>query len=226
MDRIPEPELMEDHEQAAAYANADFSQPHNGFIRQFRKRFPGIAVRGQVLDLGCGPGDIAIRFARAFPACTVHGVDGSEAMLEEGDKRLAREPDVARRIQLIYGLLPDAGLPQAHYEVIISNSLLHHLIDSRVLWSSIKRYGKQGTLVFIMDLMRPETQEQARELVRRHAAEEPEILQHDFHHSLLAAYTPDEVRLQLREAGLDGMHQQVISDRHWIVWGKLAITIS
>ena len=68
--RVPEPELMSAEEQARAYAGADFEEPHGNFIRLLQERLPGLPERGTALDLGCGPGDIGIRFARAFPAGT------------------------------------------------------------------------------------------------------------------------------------------------------------
>lgn len=69
MERFPEPELMEERQQACAYAAADFSEPHNRFIELFQEAFPGLGIEGYALDLGCGPGDIAMRFARANTAC-------------------------------------------------------------------------------------------------------------------------------------------------------------
>ena len=39
MERIPEPELMDDPEQARAYASADFSEPHQAFVERFTQRF-------------------------------------------------------------------------------------------------------------------------------------------------------------------------------------------
>ena len=39
--RTPEPEVMEEEEQCAAYANADFSEANESFIAQWRNRFPG-----------------------------------------------------------------------------------------------------------------------------------------------------------------------------------------
>src|SRR5438067_7095019 len=102
MERIVEPELMEDEAQAMAYAGADFEQPHSHFIKLFRESFPGLDVSGSVIDLGCGPGDIAIRFARSFPRCVVHGVDGSSAMLRAGERLLERAgADVRGRVRLI-----------------------------------------------------------------------------------------------------------------------------
>src|SRR4051794_10165880 len=100
---------MEDEAQALAYAGADFEQPHSHFIQLFRESFPGLEVTGNVIDLGCGPGDIAIRFARAFPRSVVHGVDGASAMLLAGDHLLEKTPaDVRERIRLIQGMLPGA----------------------------------------------------------------------------------------------------------------------
>ncbi len=67
---------MESPAQAEAYARADFSAPHQRFVELFNEKFPNLDPRGTVLDLGCGPGDIALRFAQAHPHCTVHGLDG------------------------------------------------------------------------------------------------------------------------------------------------------
>jgi hypothetical protein len=43
----------------------------------------------------------------------------------------------------------------------------------------------------------------------------------DFFHSLLAAYRTGEVRGQPRRASLGGLACDAVSDRHWIVWGRL-----
>lgn len=220
MKRIPEPELMNGAEQAAAYAFADFEEPHARFIEVFRETFPNEKIKGTVLDLGCGPGDITIRFVRAFPGCTVHGVDGAVAMLDHGRRRLERE-DLVGRVDLIEAYLPGAALPQDRYDAVISNSLLHHLHDPMVLWDTVKKYAKLDAPVFIMDLLRPSSREQALALVDEYASNEPDILRHDFLHSLLAAYRVDEVNGQLRAAGLDGLIVRQISDRHLLIHGRM-----
>jgi SAM-dependent methyltransferase len=216
MDRIPEPELMNEAEQAAAYAVADFEEPHSRFIELFRETFPDVEVEGAVLDLGCGPGDITIRFVHTFSHCEVHGVDGAAAMLAHGHGRVERE-GLGKRVRLIEGYLPGAVLPLAGYDTVISNSLLHHLRDPMVLWDTVNRYAKPGARVFIMDLLRPASREQALALVDEYAAGEPDVLRHDFFHSLLAAYRTDEVRT----AGLDNLVVQQISDRHLLVFGRI-----
>lgn len=219
MQRVPEPELMEAAEQASAYAQADFSEPHDRFVALFGQHF-GHNLATTVLDLGCGPGDICRRFVRTYPGCCVHAVDASQPMLELGRHECEKQ-GLQERIHFIKAHLPAARLPQQRYDVIISNSLLHHLQRAETLWQSIRRFGHTGTRVFVMDLLRPDTVEQAVRLVDDYAADEADILRQDFFNSLCAAYRPDEVAGQLREQGLDELRVEVVSDRHFIVFGCL-----
>lgn len=219
MRRIPEPELMDDAAQARAYAEANFEAPHSAFIELFQRAFPEQRVTGWVLDLGCGPADISLRFARAYPGCEIHGVDAAAAMLAYGEAAV-QQANLGHRIRLLHGYFPGAELPRQRYDVVISNSLLHHLADPLTLWQVIKAHAAAGAPVFIMDLMRPASEAQARALVAEYAVDEPPVLQHDFYHSLLAAYTPQEVEQQLRQLALP-FNVSVASDRHLVVAGNM-----
>jgi len=73
--------------------------------------------------------------------------------------------------------------------------------------------------VFVMDLMRPQSTAEAQQLMETYAAGEAEILKHDFYHSLLAAYTVEEITQQLREADLAQLQVKIVSDRHITVSG-------
>jgi len=105
--------------------------------------------------------------------------------------------------------------------VIISNSLLHHLAAPQTLWECVRSAAGPGTAVFIMDLLRPDSRQQARDLVASYAEGEPAVLRDDFYHSLLAAYTVPEIGAQLRTAGLDDFAVHQVSDRHWCVVGVM-----
>jgi len=220
IERIPEPELMDDAEQARAYSEADFAEPHDNFVAQFRQRFDDSLDGAAVLDMGCGPADVTCRFALAYPQCRIDAVDGAAEMLRFGHQRVS-ELGLGHRIRLTEGYLPDAALPQPRYDVLISNSLLHHLYDPSALWRTIKQYAAPGARVFIMDLMRPDSRDAAQSLVDQYAAGEPEILRNDFYLSLLAAFTPDEIDAQLAAAALTQLQIEVISDRHLIVSGRI-----
>lgn len=217
--RQPEPELMEDPMQVEAYALADFSTPHNRFIELLQQQLAPEAFSGTALDLGCGPGDISGRFVKIYPKATLHTVDGSLPMLTFAEQHLPTA--VLTRVQFIHGKLPEISLPQPAYDVIFSNSLLHHLPEPQTLWQVIKRYSRAGTQVAVMDLVRPASEKAALELVRRYSADEPAILKHDFYHSLLAAFTFQEIEEQLNQARL-GFRIELVSDRHVFINGVLA----
>ena len=213
--RTPEPDLMNDIAQAEAYAATDFSEPHDAFVALFTERFPDFNG-GRILDLGCGTADVIIRFANTYPSTDITGVDGALAMLDIGRKEIERA-GLSDRIKLNECMLPDTEMTGQKYDAIISNSLLHHLKNPIVLWEMIKRYAKENAPVFVMDLMRPESKDKARDLLGLHASGAPEILQEDFYNSLLASYTIDEVKEQLSRTGLE-LSVESVSDRHLIAW--------
>ena len=217
MQRKAEPELMDGYEQARAYALADFSGPNSLFLQLFQDSFTTFA-NGTILDLGCGPADICILFAGAYPACHVFGVDGSKTMLACAAKNIA-DRRLTQKITLLEGLIPEVKLPAKPYSAIISNSLLHHLPDPMILWKTITSYAKTGTAVQVMDLIRPPNEAAAQAIVTQYAANEPEVLQTDFYHSLLAAYRIEEVEGQLDKAGLSLLLVRQVSDRHLAVSG-------
>lgn len=220
MQRIPEPELMDEAEQALAYAQADFEEPNQRFVGYFESTFPEFRT-GSVLDLGCGPGDIVLRLATRRPDLVVHGLDGSAAMLQFASERLREMPALGGRVQFVEGVLPGATLPLPAYDAVISNSLLHHLHDPGVFWSAVREAGAPGAAVLVMDLFRPQSEAAARSLVDQYAASEPEVLRRDFLASLCAAFEPGEIRQQLREAGLGALDVRTVSDRHLLVTGRL-----
>jgi SAM-dependent methyltransferase len=222
MKRRPEPELMDGAAQAQAYAQADFSEANSLFIALLGRLQPGPLHGARALDLGCGPGDIVIRFLRAYPQATCDALDGSEAMLAHARSALDKLPGVAPRCTLLCDRLPSARLPAAHYDLVLSNSLLHHLHDPQVLWRTIRETARPGAIVLAMDLMRPASAAWVEALVATYAAGAPEVLRTDFRNSLFAAFEPDEVVEQLKHAGLQGLEVGVVSDRHLAVSGRLA----
>jgi len=219
VDRVLEPELMTGEEQALAYAKADFAQVNQGFVDRFRAIFPR-ADGGAMVDLGCGPGDIPVRFARALPGFTVTAVDGSEPMIALA--RLAvKQAGVEDRVRPLCARLPMLPLPLQTFDAVVSNSLLHHMPEPQAFWNEVVRLGKPGGAVLIMDLFRPESQERAREIVEQYSGGEAPVLKEDFFNSLRAAFTLREIRYQIRARGLGGLVCELASDRHWIVWGHL-----
>jgi len=217
--RTLEPEIMDEPTRAKAYADADFSSVNQTFVEEMLSRFPQ-GAQGRILDLGCGPADIPLRLLTLAPRARISALDASPVMLELARKRLART-GAQSSVELILARVPDLPAGCAGFDGVVSNSLAHHLPDPSVLWSAVKKALKPGGFVYITDLIRSETEEKARETVETYSGQEHPLLKDDFYHSLLAAFTPEEVKAQLAEAGLESLDFSLISDRHWLVAGTL-----
>lgn len=99
-----------------------------GRERAFRQRLvqlarvdPGEAV----LDIGCGSGSLAIAAKqRVGAAGTVHGVDPSSQMIKRAQHKARKaEVDVA----FTNGSAESLSFPDAHFDVVLSTMMLHHL---------------------------------------------------------------------------------------------------
>ena len=143
---------MNDEEQAIAYASANFDEPHSHFLKLLNlaigKNFPS---SGNVIDLGVGAADIEIKNAITYTTFKIDAVDGSKAMLIQAEKAIDKF-DLNHRINLVHSSIQNVSLIEKEYEIILSNSLLHHLHDPTVLWQLVKR-AKGDPIIFIMDLM-------------------------------------------------------------------------
>ena len=217
MRRTPEPELMDEATQARAYSDADFSQAHQPFIDRIAARFGRLA--GEVLDLGCGPADPTVRLAMANPEVTILGVDAGANMLELARARVRGE-GLEHQIQFQLRHLPDPELEGMQFDVVVSNSLLHHLDDPMVLWRTVAACAKPGAPVAVMDLMRPYDEASVDRLVTTYAVDAPDVLRADFRNSLRAAYTIEEVADQIGRLRFANFDVEAISDRHLLVTGR------
>ena len=88
MDRVPEPEVMDTPEEAAAYDAMDHAEVNAAFV----DRLVGLGARGRMLDIGCGPGHIPLLVAERVPGSTLVAVDLAPAMLALARRRLDDSP--------------------------------------------------------------------------------------------------------------------------------------
>ena len=217
MERVTEPELMDDEQQSIAYAQADFSTSNQLYVDSLVRDFP-THLRA-VVDIGCGPADVVIRLAKAARHAAITAIDGSAPMIALG-RTAARAAGVDDRLTLLHTRIPGPPPASQSFDAVLSKDLLHHLPDPRVLWNEVTRLGRPGAAVYVMDLVRPDTEDTARAMVKEGAGSEHPILQHDFYQSLLAAFTMDEVRAQVAAAGLD-LTVAPIGVRHMLIRGTL-----
>ena len=219
MPRQPEPEVMDLPEEAAAYAHADFAAVNQAFVDRLVE-LAGDLDRPRCLELGVGPADITVRLLAARPAWHVTAVDASPPMLGFARHAIS-QAGLSKRIELVHADAKSTPLPARFFNVIFANSILHHIDDTLRFWREVKRLGAPGACVFLRDLRRPVSVEAAHELVSRHACQESELLRGEYLRSLLASYTPQEVRRQLTAAGLGQLRVETITDRHMDIFGRL-----
>ena len=113
----------------------------------------------RVLDVGSGHGVVAAAFLDAFPQAVAYGLDISEAMMEEGRRRMARFGD---RFSYIAGDFSDAKLPhqacaKGPYDVVTSARAIHHLAPEDVarLYADIHRNVAPGGCFLNFDSAAP-----------------------------------------------------------------------
>ncbi|MED5383181.1 MAG: class I SAM-dependent methyltransferase [Cyanobacteriota bacterium] len=217
MQRQPEPELMEGPQQVQVYADADFGagDAHTlSLLNGLLERTGALPPTPSLVDLGCGPGNITLRLAQAFPEARVIGVDGSAAMLAIARRR-ASELDLNVEFRCCdLRCLDDLGA-----DLVTSNSLLHHLHQPDLLWRTTMAIAAPGCRVLHRDLRRPASIEALDQLQQRHLGEAPALLVRDFRASLAAAFEIQEVNDQLLEAGLGSWSVEPEDDRYLVVSG-------
>jgi len=142
--REPEPEYMDLAEEAQAYADADFADVNEAFVARL---FEVTGSREQVLavDLGTGPADIPARVLNrlaslGLPPWRIVAADASFAMLSIGRKRFVSSPSWSLALVQCDGKrLP---LPSNTFDVVFSNSILHHITDAAPFWAEVRRIAR------------------------------------------------------------------------------------
>jgi ubiquinone/menaquinone biosynthesis C-methylase UbiE len=209
MERVLEPEAMDTPEEADAYASMDHSEANDAFV----ERLFALGAAGSMLDIGTGPGQIPLLICARDAGARVTGVDLAEHMLRHA--RRARDASAfAARIDYRRGDAKGLAFPDAHFDVVYSNTILHHIPDPTPFLHEAHRVLRPGGTLLIRDLFRPPTVERVDELVALHAADATPEQRALFRDSLCAALTPDELRQLAAAASLPDAEVAVDTDRH------------
>jgi ubiquinone/menaquinone biosynthesis C-methylase UbiE len=221
MQRIPEPTLMVDKDQCYEFANARAVREHvrYAFVEWL---FAKIPMYGNIADLGCGTGELLVDICRADNDVNkfhIVGFDGSSTMLDHANLAISHD-NLQSRITTKNLLFEN--ITQNDFDVTISCITLHHQHNPLKFWDIIKRITKQSGHVFIMDLIRPKTENDVDQLIKTNASDWNQLYQQDYKNSLLAAFTLAEIQHQLDVSGLGHLSIQVDPSGEMIlIYGKL-----
>ena len=174
-----------------------------------------------ILDMACGPGNIAERIAKNWPFVNVVGIDGSKEMLNEAGNNLSENPmkNLSYELIEINSLATGELIFPFKADVLVSNSALHHFHDPYCFWGALKKLGKTKCIHIHRDLIRPTSIEKAFEIKEKHLSNSPEILKNDFYASLKASFTVDEVNQQLIDAGLSQLEVFQVDELYFEIIG-------
>lgn len=216
--RVLEPEVMDTAQEAADYDAMDNRGPNEAFATDCLR----FATFDRALDVGTGTALIPIAMCKSAPNLVMIGVDLAEHMLELAKKNVERA-GLAARVTL--KKIDAKALPfgDGEVEAVVSNSIVHHIPEPGHALGEMVRVAER--VVFVRDLVRPETDAEVKRLVALHggmpASREPAAMEMHARQvalldaSLRAALTLDEVRAMVAPFGVPASAITQTSDRHW-----------
>ncbi len=212
MQRVLEPEVMDTLAEAVDYDAMDFTEVNTAFALQAVEL--GSPFASVVLDAGTGTARIPIIICQMRSQWQVTGIDLAENMLQLGKKNI-KEAGLEKQIKL--EIVDSKQLPYAdrYFDMVMSNSLVHHLPDPLPFFLELKRVLKPNGAIFVRDLIRPVDEATMNEIVDRIGIEYDEHQKMLFRDSLHAAFTLDEVEVLIEKSGLEGIKVYQSSDLHW-----------
>lgn len=207
-----EPEVMDSPQEAADYDAMDFSEVNQAFADLALELYP--CETGNILDLGTGTARIPILLAQARPQWQITGVDLAVSMLELGQHHIKRA-NLQHQITLLQADAKALPFGDHEFDVIISNSLVHHLPDPLPFFKEIQRLLVPNGALVIRDLLRPGSQSELDLILKKHGGDSNPNQLKLFHDSLQASFTLAEIQTLLDQAGIKNVKLAQSSDRHW-----------
>jgi ubiquinone/menaquinone biosynthesis C-methylase UbiE len=101
----------------------------------------GLTASGEILDAGCGTGEITVRLARAFPQANLLGVDIVDEHLQRARAQAAPFRD---RVRFENRSIFDLGLPSASLDLVVCRHVVHAIPHVDQVLAELRRVTRQG----------------------------------------------------------------------------------
>jgi ubiquinone/menaquinone biosynthesis C-methylase UbiE len=221
--RTLEPEVMDTVAEAVDYDSMDHAAVNRVFAEDLLHFLDQSMCRNamnRAVDLGTGTALIPLEIIRRSTApATIYACDLSVEMLKLAVRHV-RFASAGGRILPVYCDAKQLPLPDQSCDVVMSNSIIHHIPEPLVAFREMRRILAPGGVLFVRDLMRPEDADRVEQFVQTYAGCENEHQQQLFRQSLHAALTVTEVEELLALSGFPAEWVSATSDRHWTIAGR------
>jgi ubiquinone/menaquinone biosynthesis C-methylase UbiE len=132
--------------QAAPFAAAGAIRNQEALDRIVQ--WAGTGPEDTVLDVACGPGLLACAFARVAKHAT--GMDMTPAMLEQARK--TQQEQGLKNVSWEQGDVYSLPFPDAHFSIVSSRFVFHHLQDPLSALKEMKRVCNPGGKIVVADM--------------------------------------------------------------------------
>jgi ubiquinone/menaquinone biosynthesis C-methylase UbiE len=105
-------------------------------------------VRGTVVDIGCGPGDLVVAISRRLREARIVGIDLSPSMLLWAGRHATTDG----RVKFIVGDAADLPFDDASVDMVVSTLSLHHWTEPADAFAEIARVLKPNGVALVYDL--------------------------------------------------------------------------
>ncbi len=155
-------------------------------------------TKGNVLEIGPGPGYVGLEWLKRCPESTVTGCEISPEMIKMARKSSA-EYGLAEKTNYIESNCTSMPFPDASFDAVISNGSLHEWENPVRAFNEIYRVLKPGGLFCITD-MRRDVSPLIKWMI--YLSTKPKEIRPGFLSSLNAAYTVSEIGALIADSEL------------------------
>ncbi|MFW9771923.1 MAG: class I SAM-dependent methyltransferase [Candidatus Thorarchaeota archaeon] len=151
--RKPSIEGIDDPDVAKAFERMSNILPFKLLRRKIVNKLKKYDLKGLVIDIGCGSGNLIIQIAKNFNGIEPLGIDISDEILELAKKRAALN-GVNDKVKFKTGNVESLPLSDNSAEFIVSSFSLHHWISPKKALSEVTRVLKKDGILLIFDFRR------------------------------------------------------------------------
>jgi ubiquinone/menaquinone biosynthesis C-methylase UbiE len=168
---------------------ADSTEATREVHRRLAVKIANTIEGGEILDVGSGPGHLAIELTKLLPDAKIVGVDMSTSMIEIAEKNVT-EQGVSDRVTFRQGDAAEIPFADRAFDFVVSSWSLHLWKDPARVFAEIHRVLKRGCEALVYDARKHPPAEEVKRWMR---ATDSIVMRFGLRHSFNEGYTAKEI---------------------------------